>query len=407
MSELRSHARRSADPSNSVSLRQWNRARVLTHIIRERETTRAAIARTTRLSPASAANIVGELVEEGLVEERGSRPSSGGRPTGIVGARPDGALAVGIDVGEWGVAAELFDLSMTRVDREFGGGEQPATASAIATEIRAVVAALRMRHEDQWDRVVGIGLGLPGVVETSSEGTQTLYAQSMGWPPVAVSDLCPVNDLPVLAENGAKLQASAELWFGNARGAEHTLVALLGRGVGLGVIANGRITGGSDSSAAEWGHTVIGLGGPQCRCGNRGCLEAYIGADAILDAWRRRDAHFEGRGWNALNALIEARAARDTAATEVIDQVLAALGAGLGSLVNLMNPTRILVGGWVGQRLIEEYPREIQDEMTRHCLARFAAQVELAPTRFGGDAVAIGAGVLSLDALVIRAKAPR
>lgn len=388
-----------ADASTVTSLRQRNRAVVLKHIILSGETTRAEIASENGLSAASAANIVVELIDDGLVEERGSRSSRGGRPITIVGPRTDTAVTVGIDVGERGVAAELFDLSMNRIDREFRGGQQTESPEHIAADIAAALEALESRHPDRWGTLVGVGLGLPGIVETNAEGVQTVYAQSLGWDPVLVKRLCAIDTVPVLAENGATLQARAELWFGNAKDAQHAIVAQMGRGVGMGLVINGEIATGGRSSATEWGHTMLRMGGAVCRCGNRGCVEAYLGADAILRRWGDTGADVPGSGWSALGALIDA-AAHDPAARSLMTDVIDELGAALGSMVNLDNPERILIGGWVGERLLAAYPSDIDDAIAAHALRRLASQYTLMGTRFGGDAVAVGAGLLPLDALI-------
>jgi Transcriptional regulator/sugar kinase len=388
-----------AESATVSSLRQRNRALVLTHVLQTGSTTRGDLARECGLSAASATNIVAELVAEGLVHETGSIASRGGRPITIVEPRPEGAYLVGADVGERGVAVELFDLAMTRVDREFRGGRDEESPETIAHDLEDALGALRERHPGPWSSLVGIGLGLPGIVETADDGTQTLYAQSLGWDPVPVADLVR-SDVPVYAENGAKTQAMAELWFGAARGVRHALVALLGRGVGLGVVADGRIQRGAMSSAAEWGHTKIERDGAMCRCGGRGCVEAYVGAGAILDAWRATGARFEGSGWNAIGELLDAAEAGDAAAAGVVDDVVRTLGASLGSLVNLGNPQRIVVGGWVGLRLMERLAPRLADAVRAEALQRPGSQIDLVPATFGGDGVALGAAIMPLEALV-------
>lgn len=391
-----------AESLTVTTMRQRNRAGALQMIIRERETTRADLARRCGLSAASAANIVAELIADGLVEEIGTVSSHGGRPIAVVAPRADGAYSIGADVGERGVAVELFDLGLRMIDREFRGGRHEESPQDIEADLRAAITALRKRNEQLWPKVLGVGLGLPGPVETAPDGVQTLYAQSNGWAPHAIAqDLG--GELPVFAENGAKTQARAELWFGAARGVEHALVPLLGRGVGLGVVTDGQLYRGAFSSASEWGHTKIRYGGERCRCGDRGCLEAYIGADAILSRWRRSGATFEGSGWQALGALLDS-AENDPVAAEIVDDVIEALGAGLGSMVNLTNPQRIVVGGWVGIRLLERHSARIRDAIRRNSLARLAEQFELASATFGGDTVALGSALMPIEALI---SAPR
>lgn len=387
------------ESANVTSLRQRNRALVLTHVLQSGRTSRGDLARECGLSLASATNIVGDLVAEGLVHETGSIASRGGRPITVVEPRPEGAYLIGADVGERGVAVELFDLKMTRVDREFRGGRDDETPETIAHDLDDALAALRERNPAAWPALAGVGLGLPGVVETAADGSQTLYAQSLGWPPVAVNDLIHF-DGPVSAENGAKTQAMAELWFGAARGVQHALVALLGRGVGLGIIADGRLQHGSMSTAAEWGHTKIERYGQVCRCGNRGCVEAYVGADAILGAWRATGASFDGSGWRALGSLLDAVDAGDPAATGVLDDVIHSLGVALGSVVNLTNPQRVVIGGWVGVRLMEQHAARIADATKANALTRAGEQLEFVASTFGGDTVAVGAAIMPLEMLV-------
>lgn len=381
------------------SLRQRNRGLVLSRILQSGRATRGDLARECGLSLASATNIVGDLIAEGLVHETGSMASKGGRPITIVEPRPEGAYLVGADVGERGVAVELFDLSMTRVDREFRGGRDDESPATIATDLSEALAALRERNSHAWRSLAGVGLGLPGIVETGADGSQTLYAQSLGWPPVPIADLLDV-DVPVFAENGAKTQAMAELWFGAARGVDHAVVALLGRGVGLGIIADGRLQHGSVSSAAEWGHSKIERDGAACRCGGRGCVEAYVGATAILDAWRATGATFEGSGWRAIGELLTAAESGDADAASVVDDVVRSLGAALGSMINIANPQRIVVGGWVGLRLMESVGSRIAEAARANALARPAGQVDFVPATFGGDTVAFGAAIMPLESLI-------
>jgi predicted NBD/HSP70 family sugar kinase len=381
-----------------TSLRQHNRAAALRYILRTRETTRADLARECGLSFASAANIVSDVIADGLVEETGSVASRGGRPIALIAPRADGAYAIGGDVGERGVAVELFDLGLNMVDREFRGGRVEESPESIEADLGDAIAALEARNQERWPRLVGIGLGFPGVIETTTTGARKLYAQSLGWEPREIPGTY-AGGVPIFAENGAKTAANAELWYGAARGVDHAAVALLGRGVGLGVVTAGEVYRGAFSSATEWGHTKISFGGAPCRCGNRGCVEAYIGADALLAAWSAVGGEFEGTGWQAVGALLEA-ADTDAAAAGVVDEAVEALGAALGNVVNLIGPERIVLGGWVGIRLMEKLAGRIADATRRNSLDRAATQFELVPASFGGDMVALGAALMPIEALL-------
>jgi predicted NBD/HSP70 family sugar kinase len=392
----------STDKRESVtvqSLRQANRAQVLTEVVLAGETTRAEVAERAGLSAASVTKILADLAVEGLIVDVGMRSSRGGRPITVIAPRPEGAYFVGADVGERGVAVELFDLRMTPVDREFRGGQEQESPAAITRDLTEAVAALSERHADIWPRVRGIGLGLPGVVEGDHGDAQVLYAQSLGWDPVPVGQLVH-TELPVFADNGAKTLAKAEQWFGAARDVDYALVALLGRGVGLGVVSGGAVQRGWLSSASEWGHVKVDAAGRPCRCGGVGCLEAYVGADAILEQWAERGGRFEGSGWRAIGALLDAAEAGDESAAAVVEEVVVRLGRAIGSLVNLANPQRVVVGGWVGMRLMEQLAGRIEDAARANALERLGAQFDMRRATFGGDTVALGAAIMPLEALI-------
>lgn len=395
-----------AAPATVSGVRQRNRTQALRSIILSGQTSRAELARESGLSVASVTNLVSELISEGLIVEAGSVASSGGRPVTLLAPNPGGAYFLGADVGERGVAVELFDLSMTRIDREFRGGREGEPIEAIATDLDEALDALRDRNPDAWQRLVGIGLGLPGIVEHDADGRQVLYAQSLGWPPVPITELV-THDIPIFAENGAKTQAMAELWDGAARGVSEALVVLLGRGVGLGIVSNGELAHGLSSSAGEWGHVKIVRDGKLCRCGGHGCVEAYVGADAILDSWRDAGGIFEGSGWRAIGELLEADKAGDPAAVAVVAELVATLGSALGGLVNLTNPERVVIGGWVGLRLMETLASRVEAATRAEALARPGSQFELFACRFGGDTVALGAAMMPLEALLAEPRGSR
>ncbi|PKQ27126.1 MAG: ROK-family transcriptional regulator [Actinobacteria bacterium HGW-Actinobacteria-4] len=381
-------------------MRQQHRTAVLTEILLAGTTTRADLMRIVGLSSASITNIVGDLIAEGVVAEVGSRSSSGGRPVAVLGPHPQGAYALGADVGERGVAVELFDLSMRVIDREEVEGDHTEPVSRIIDDISIAVAALRERHHDIWPRLTGLGLALPGPVEVNADGSQTLHAQSLGWPAVPVGHFAAMN-LPVFADNGAKAQARAEMWFGAARGAEHAVVALFGRGVGMGTIIDGALHRGAHSSAGEWGHVSIRPGGRECRCGNLGCIEAYAGADAILEEWERRGGPpQQSSGWDSMVALLDAAATGDNEAAGVVNDVVDVIGAGLGGLINLLNPERVVVGGWVGMLLMDRCQQALRSAMDAYSLTRPASQATLVPSHFRGDAIALGAAILAFEPLL-------
>ncbi len=388
--------------STSRDLRRANRSAVLRELLFGGQTSRLALAEATGLSNATVSAVVGDLIDEGLVREAGAEESSGGRPRTLVGVAADRALAVGVDLGERGLRVESFDLawqkrSATFVEVPPGSLEPADLVGHVARAVDAVVADAGVAGAT----LLGVGVSVPGVVERTDRAE--VHAPGLGWDGLPVGELlAPVMPGAVIVDNGAKAMGQAELWFGAARGASDAVVALLGIGVGAAIVTGGRLYRGSRSSAGEWGHTPIVVDGNLCRCGSRGCLEAYVGESAILRRWDAagaapaRDGATDTERIEALFAL----AASDPAADAVAEAFARHLGAGLATLVNLFNPDRIVLAGSVGLRLTPDLLARVRSAAERYALRQPFESVQIVQGRLGEDAVALGAATLVVDALL-------
>jgi predicted NBD/HSP70 family sugar kinase len=384
-------------------LRRRNRSALLSTLFFAGPLSRFELGRRTGLSAATVSNVVGEMVEDGLVVEAGQVDSDGGRPRVLLRVNPGYRSVIGVDVGETGVQMELFDLAMTRlaaVERALPPPQpDPALVGPlIASGLEELLGKAGVAERD----LLGVGIGVPGAVEQGD--AVRVYAQSIGWDGVALADLVRAAGVgaPLFVENGAKTQGQAEMWFGAGRGSRHTVVALIGSGVGATVITDGATYRGSTSSAGEWGHTTLCYGGRRCRCGARGCLEAYVGAEGILDRFRK------ARGGRAVPRPDEraqldfllASADRSAIAAAVLDETVGFLGAGIASLVNLFNPERIVLGGWAGLALGTRLLPEIRSATAAHALRHAYERTSIELCQLGPDAVAVGAATLPVEALL-------
>jgi len=395
----------------SRALRRHNRSEVLRYILRHGAVTRSELARSLAMSAGTVTNMVVELMGEGLIHETGSAPSDGGRPSVTLAAIPHGAMFIGVDVGESGVTAELFDLEFSVVasvlrDVNSRGAAPGDMARIIGAAVEELTAASGLP-----EAIYGIGLGMPGFVEADETAggngaarDVTIYAQSLQWPPVRLADFYARTDLPIFADNGGKTLAMAESWFGASSHVADSVFVLLGRGVGAGVVRHGELLTGSKGSGMEWGHTKVSLGGPLCTCGGRGCLEAYIGGSAIARRWRETGGEPPTDDEHAVIHLLEAAAHNDAAATRVVQEAIEILGIGLSNLVNIFNPERIVLGGWGGLLLARNHLSEISAATRLNSLDRPGGQFDIVPARFGRDSIALGAALLAVEGLV---KEPR
>jgi predicted NBD/HSP70 family sugar kinase len=373
-------------------LRRDNRAVLLWSLFCSQPCSRQHLSDATGLSVASVGNVIRELISDGIVTEAGSVDSDGGRPRVLLRMNPAYGHVIGIDVGETRVRVELFDLTMTvQVKADYPLDPSEHGVDVVVERISAGLAHVLEDADVDPADVLGAGVAIPGVVEQGDE--VLVYGQTYGWNAVPLGRLLrPAAPFPLYIDNGAKTMGQAELWFGAGRGARQAVVCLIGSGLGASLIT-GVPSGRADSSTSvEWGHTTIRLAGRPCRCGSRGCLEAYVGAEAILDRYGRPLPGDDQE--SKLAALTAAAGAR---AAAVLEETAVYLGAGIANLINLFGPERIILGGWAGLLLGERLLPAIRESAREHSLAHRFAETSIELGRLGADAVALGAATLPME----------
>ncbi|MFD7336453.1 ROK family protein [Streptomyces violascens] len=397
-------------------LRRDNRGAVLRRLYFDGPMSRQALGPATGLSSGSISNVVAELVADGLVEDAGVVDSDGGRPRTLLRVAPDSGHLIGVDVGETRVRVELFDLVLrelarTELSLDAGGYD----VGHIVGRIREGVATVLGESGLDPERLLGVGVGVPGIVDRSSPDGAVVHGQTIGWDAVPLESLLrDALQLPLgtryFIENGAKTLGQAEMWFGGGRGASDAVIVLFGSGVGACIVTGGAIYGGAHSSAAEWGHTTVHVRGRRCRCGALGCLEAYAGAEAIVQRWREAGAELAPgtAEETAVTALLAAAHPDEKGidaspvALAVLEETAEYLGAGLSDLINLYNPERILIGGWAGLQLGPYILESVRRHATAHALRHPAERVTIELGRLGPDAVTVGAATLPLAGFFAR-----
>ncbi|MER6351716.1 ROK family transcriptional regulator [Streptomyces sp. NPDC001634] len=386
-------------------LRRGNRAEVLRRLYFGGPMSRFELGPVTGLSSGSISNVVAELVADGLVEEAGSVDSDGGRPRTLLRVAPAGGHMIGVDVGETRVRVELFDLALTELARtERPLEHQRYDVEVIVGHIRDGIAEVLAATELAPERLLGVGIGVPGIVARTPDRGAVVHGQTIGWDAVPLESLlrstCRLPDsVPYFIDNGAKTLGQAEMWFGAGRGAHTAVVILFGSGVGACLVTEEVSSG----RAVEWGHLTVRVRGRRCRCGALGCLEAYAGAEALLDRWREQGGRPPENTdeETALTALLAAAyppegTQADPVALGVLEETAEYLGAGLSDLINLFQPERILIGGWAGLQLGSRFLPEVRRHATAYALRYPAERVSIDLGKLGPDAVTVGAAILPL-----------
>ncbi|MFE6892556.1 ROK family protein [Streptomyces sp. NPDC057694] len=396
-------------------LRRENRTALLQQLYFDGPMSRNELGPAIGLSSGSISNVVAELAADGLVEEAGSVESEGGRPRTLLRIVPGCGRLIGVDVGETRIRVELLDLSLTELARterplDLKGHPVEGVAELIASGIHEVLDAGRAHPGP----LLGVGIGVPGIVAHTPEGA-VVHGQTVGWSAVPLESIlrraCQLDPtVGYFIDNGARTLGQAEMWFGAGRGTQNAVVVLFGSGVGACVVTGDA----AQARAVEWGHLTVRVRGRRCRCGALGCLEAYAGAEALLDRWREAGGRppLGADEETALAAMMDAAHPREPGrepeptALAIIEETAEYLGAGLSDLVNLFQPDRILVGGWAGLQLGERFLTSVRRHLPTYALSYPASRVGVELGRLGPDAVTVGAATLPLAAFFARGGRP-
>jgi len=389
-------ARRTSGAVRPDEIRQHNLSLVLNHVHRDGALTRAELTQRLHLSRSTVGALVGDLAQLGLVEEvvpiGGARV---GRPSHVVAPSAHGPYAVGVDIDIEHVTVAAIGLGGQILAREVvPTGPEPSSPEALTTVIAEALP--RLRTSVGPGRVCGIGVSVPGTVDV---GTGRVgVAPNLQWEDVALGAMLEEalpEGVPVVVANDADLAVLAEHQRGNARDCDD-VVFLIGRiGVGAGIIVNGLPVHGTHGHAGEIGHNTLDAAGPECHCGKRGCIETFLGESALLAlagrAGPRSDAAVE-------TLFDDARAGRRDA-VRAIRAASEPLGRTIASMINTLDPERVVLGGSLGD-ILELARAEVAAAVSRYAFGDAGRGVELVVPAFGTDSALLGAGEVAFTALL-------
>ncbi len=315
-----------------------------------------------------------------------------------------GPLRGGIDLGGTKIEAIVVDAGQTVL----GSSRHPTPSSggpeAVAAELVAAMRAACQAAGVEPSALQGVGVGSPGVVDEST-GTVSTARNLPDWE--GSFELGPTLSrelkTPATLGNDVQVATDAEFELGAGRPYRSLLGVMWGTGVGGGLILDGKPWLGR-GGAVEIGHVVVRIDGRRCPCGRRGCMEAYAGRAAMEARARRKQEDgtatdlfkiMKDRGRTKLTSAVWARALEreDKLATELLDEAVEALGAGIASSQNLLDVEAIVIGGGLGVRLGEPFVQRIRKAMQPH-MFNDANPPDILVAALGDVGGALGAALL-------------
>lgn len=250
-----------------------------------------------------------------------------------------------------------------------------------------------LSHHLSEEAIIGVGIGLPGPVDTF-KGIVHYLPNIPGWKKVELKKILEhKSKLPVFIDNDAKLMALAEHRSGAAKGYANALCLTLGTGVGGGLIINGGLYRGADNAAGELGHIPLNENGPLCGCGEKACLEAYIGNSSIIKEARKL---FGPK--ITLEKISRMSGNNNIRAVKFWEEIGAKLGLALSGIINLLNLDAVVIGGGVAEAG-EALFKSVKQTILHRAMAVQAKRVKVFKAKLGNDAGVIGAGFLVKERL--------
>ncbi|MEU4209271.1 ROK family transcriptional regulator [Streptomyces sp. NPDC026206] len=376
-------------PGSQSSLHRANLERVVRAVRMAGSLTQAEIARSTGLSAATVSNIVRELKDGGTVEV--TPTSSGGRRARSVSLSGDAGIVVGVDFGHTHLRVAIGNLAHRVLAEEAEPLDVDASAAQGLARAEHLVTSLVKAAGISPGKIVGVGLGVPGPIDVES-GVLGSTAILPGWAGTNPrDDLAARLNVPVHVDNDANLGALGELVWGAGRGARDLAYIKVASGVGSGLVINGQIYRGPGGTAGEIGHITLDESGPVCRCGNRGCLETFTAARYVLPL-----LHSAHGADLTMARMVQLAHEGDPGCRRVISDVGRYIGSGVANLCNLLNPSRVVLGGDLADAG-ELVLAPIRESVSRYAIPSAARQLEVVPGGLGGRAEVLGALALVLS----------
>jgi transcriptional regulator of PTS gene len=362
---------------------------------------RIDIVKDTGLSPATVTSITAGLIARGLIQEVPAEPvptmAKRGRPRVNLKIRGDAHTVVGMKLSDKSATVTILDFDGQRISDFSNPSDTPTRTSRQAVEFLRQTLTMALENAGLClSDISGMGIGIPGVIDAP--------AGHVYWSPTLTQRNVDLQQLlrdtfgiPVFVDNDANLVAIAEQRFGLGKKARNFIVISVELGVGMGIVIDGKLYRGTHGCGAELGHTKVHLDGALCRCGQRGCLEAYVGDYALLrEASTAMDLGPAASTEHQMEVLLNAARSGNALASSITRRAGRMFAMGLANVVNIFSPELIILSG---ERMQYDY---LYDDQVINDMKKSIVQVGGPPPlvrvhKWGDQMWAMGAAAYAID----------
>lgn len=408
---------------NAKLVKIHNRSLVLRTIQQKGKISRKNIAKIIGLTPATVTKITEYLLNEGLIIEKGSDSNSTafGRKPIYLSINKDRYKIISFNIGRYSLRSAVFNLAGDLICKiEYNKKIEYERNDVVIGEIIGCIKDLLHMYNVDINNVLGIGISAPGPVNAregimlglGKKGRLNINSHLLApfdWRGIPLKKK--IQDefgIEVFADNDANVSALAESWFGSGIGISNFVLYCIGVGIGAGIIIDGMLYRGEDDVVSEIGHITVDLNGPQCQCGNVGCLELYASFSDILEEYRERkkknktyNAHEEIKYDSFISEIedfFKAAYTGDTEALTLIKKKAEILGIGGVSLANIFSPELIIVSpSDLGDVDLSVIIDELQKSIKSRAFSVIADKVKIVQSKLGKDISLYGGVALVLQ----------
>jgi predicted NBD/HSP70 family sugar kinase len=394
-----------------VSVHKTNRSKILQTLFLHAPISRIEIATIMSLTPPTITTNISLLVKEGIVKEIPDDPPKGesavGRKPIMLDIVPDSYYAVGVDWSPNGIICALTNLRGDVIAKARARSEK-WEPGAVISRTAAMIVKMTEKNNIPREKILGLGVGVPGFVET--ETGLIRYSPAHDWQNVPAGErLAEQTGLKVVVENNVRVMATGKILFAGFRGEDKSwitgdfLYIFVGLGIGCAIAHNNELLRGAVFGAGELGHTTVALNGPRCRCGKRGCLEAIAGEYAITG---RMAELMRGKGASILRGLVknpekpvireilEAFDGHDRDVESVLSECIEYLAVGVANVINLFNPRLVVFSGQLFTN--QRFRGELEEKINSHTFLLMRSETSFIFESYNGDFCAISGAAAAI-----------
>lgn len=390
--------------TGNTKIRVEHKREVLNYIRQFAPVSRTEIFEKTNISKPTVTRVIEELMSEGFLIETGTivESSAGRRPVQIV-LNPSARYCIGVNLSRNNLRIAIVDFTLKVVSKNTTSIRDIQNLEEFLEKIYSGISSLIDETGIKKDTIIGIGVGVPGIVDTHT-GVVLDFAQShklTGIP--LVERLSNKFNLPVFIENNANTRVLGEYWYGYGSGHQNIIYVICSEGIGSGIITEGRLLCSKNNVISGLGHMTVNVDGRKCRCGRDGCIEAYCSMEAVLSLFQEQlrsgkySSVLEKVNGNIeevdFNLICKAGDEGDSLCVETLTNAAGILASGLANLIGIFGPELIIISGEMVD-LSEYFYRKVQEMTQSKLIGSLDKNVDFIKRKVSDSLYEIGAATL-------------